>query len=297
MKGKIFVCACLLSVLSVMALAQPKPRVAVMPFAEEFDRAWWVNGRMGDKASTLVNEALFKARMFALVERKEIGTILKEHNLAASGAVTVETAVKLGKLLGADFMVLGAVTEFGWDKYGGRIPGTSRILGRSKGEVYNYNSTITVRIVNVETSEIVFMGSGSGSHRTFGVGIKGYEASAESSYDSIAGETFKPAVEKIATEIRAESANMNTYQGFGRVADVEGSEVYINRGSKDGVKVGDRFTIKRFGREIKDPDTGKVLRRITKQVGVIEVVSVDGPNFSTCKLVEGEAKAKDMVEK
>lgn len=282
---------------SALVMAQPKPRVAVMDFNEEFDRSWWQKGRMGQKASTLINQALYEAGAFQLIERREIDTIMKEHNLASSGAVTAQTAVQLGKLLGADYMLLGSVTEFSWDKYSGRIPYSSRVLGGSRGELYNYNSTITVRLVNVETGEIAYMGSGSGSHRAFGVGFRGYDASAESSYDSVANETFMPAVEKIAQDIRSEAGNFVTYQGFGRVADVASGEVYINRGSKDGVAAGQRFYVKRMGREIVDPDTGKVLSRRTQDVGVIEVVSVEGPNFSICKIVEGEPQAGDMIER
>jgi curli biogenesis system outer membrane secretion channel CsgG len=268
-----------------------------MDFNEEFDQAWWVSGKLGEKAASLLNQALWDAQVFNLVERRELETVMSEHDLAASGAVTPQTAVQLGKLLGADYMVLGAVTEFGWDKYEGRIPYSSRVLGGSGGELYNYNSAISVRIVNVETGEIEYMGRGSGSHRAFGVGFRGYEASAESSYDSIANETFQPAVEKIAQDIKQEASSLVTYQGFGRVADVADGEVYINRGSEDGVKVGDRFTVKRMGKEIIDPDTGKVLSRRTKTAGTIEVISVEGPHFAICKIVEGEIQPRDMIEK
>ena len=291
-KNTLVITAVLLLVLTALIMAQPKPRVAVMPFQEEFDRNWWVSGKMGEKASSMFAQAMWDTKKFHLLERKEIQTILKEHNLSASGAVTVETAVKLGKLLGADYMVLGAVIEFGWDKYGGRI-------GRFNvgGTVYNYNSTINVRIVNVETAEIVFMGSGSGSHRTGGVGIEGYSASAESSYDSVAGETFKPAVEKIAEKLRADIGSLITYQGFGRVADVDEGEVYINRGAKDGVQVGDTFDVYHLGKAIKDPDTGKVLSRRKRKVGTIKVISVETASLSICSIVSGKASAGDLIEK
>lgn len=291
-KNTLVITAVFLLVISALIMAQPKPRVAVMAFQEEFDRSWWVSGKMGEKASSLFAQAMWDTKKFQLIERKEIETILKEHNLSASGAVTVETAVKLGKLLGADYMVLGAVVEFGWDKYGGRI-------GRFNvgGTVYNYNSTINVRIVNVETSEIVFMGSGSGSHRTGAVGLEGYSAGAESSYDSVAGETFKPAVEKIAEKLREDIGSLITYQGFGRVADVDEGDVFINRGSKDGVKVGDTYDVYHLGKAIKDPDTGKVLSRRKKKTATVKVISVESASLAICEIVTGKVEAGDLIEK
>lgn len=280
-----------------MTMAQPKTRVAVMPFTEDYEEVWWVRGRLGTKAATMVTDELINTKKFTVIERRELDKILSEHNLSASGGTSTETAVKLGKLLGVEYMMLGSVREFGWDKYGGSIPGSSRLLGGSRGELYNYNSQISVRMVNVETGEIVFSAVGKGSHRAFAVGIRGYDASAESSYDSIAGETFGPAVQQIIESIKSESASLSTYQGFGRVADVDGKDIYINRGSDDGVRVGDVFTISRLGKEIKDPDTGKVMSRRKSVAGKIKVVSVEGPHMAICVLIEGEAVAKDMIEK
>ena len=66
-----------------------------------------------------------------VVEREEIQRLLEEQSLGASGRVDAQTAAKIGKLVGARYVVLGTFIDF----YG--------------------DFRVDVRLVNVETSEIV----------------------------------------------------------------------------------------------------------------------------------------------
>src|SRR6266576_2643819 len=66
-----------------------------------------------------------------VVEREEIEKLLAEQSLGASGKVTPETAAKIGKLVGARYVIAGTFIDF----YG--------------------DFRIDARIINVETSEIV----------------------------------------------------------------------------------------------------------------------------------------------
>jgi hypothetical protein len=61
----------------------------------------------------------------------------------------------------------------------------------------------------------------------------------------------------------------------GLVADVSGDEVTINVGTANGVRVGAEYNVVRPGREIKDPTTGRVLRRTTTTVGKLKITSAD----------------------
>src|SRR5712692_9523474 len=66
-----------------------------------------------------------------VVERDAIEKLLAEQNLGASGKVTPETAAKIGKLVGARYVITGSFIDF----YG--------------------DFRLDARIINVETSEIV----------------------------------------------------------------------------------------------------------------------------------------------
>ena len=61
----------------------------------------------------------------------------------------------------------------------------------------------------------------------------------------------------------------------GLVAAVDGGQIILNVGAKAGVKVGDQLSVERVSREIKDPASGKVIRRMASTVGMIRVTDVD----------------------
>ena len=61
----------------------------------------------------------------------------------------------------------------------------------------------------------------------------------------------------------------------GLIAAVDGGQIILNVGSKAGVKVGDQLNVERVSREIKDPSSGKVIRRMSTTVGVVKVTDVD----------------------
>ena len=61
----------------------------------------------------------------------------------------------------------------------------------------------------------------------------------------------------------------------GLVAAVDGSQIILNVGGKAGVKVGDRLSVQRVSQEIKDPATGKVIRRLSSDVGIVRVTDVE----------------------
>jgi hypothetical protein len=61
----------------------------------------------------------------------------------------------------------------------------------------------------------------------------------------------------------------------GLVAAVEGTQIILNVGGKAGLKVGDELSVERVTKEIKDPATGKVIRRLASGVGVVKITEVD----------------------
>ena len=120
--------------LAAQARAQDtRPGIAVMPFdnggsygqgKEDFDALQ--KGMAGMLISELAQNPAAR-----VVEREEIQKLVEEQNLGASGRVDPQTAAKIGKLVGARYVVLGTFI----DLYG--------------------DFRVDVRLVNVETSEIV----------------------------------------------------------------------------------------------------------------------------------------------
>ena len=82
----------------------------------------------------------------------------------------------------------------------------------------------------------------------------------------------------------------------GLVAAVTGGQLILNVGAKAGVKVGDQLSVERVGEEIKDPATGRVIRRLTTPVGVVSVIEVDDES-SVATIVSGTGfRVKDAVK-
>lgn len=61
----------------------------------------------------ILTQKLLARGTFRLVERTRLDAIMKEQKFALTGAVDTETAVKLGKLLGAKLLVLGSISRLG----------------------------------------------------------------------------------------------------------------------------------------------------------------------------------------
>ncbi len=90
--------------------------------------------RVGFAASEVISHRFVANSAFTVVERSELGKLLSEQKLQASGAVDNETAVKLGKVLGAGVILVGNIQKV--------------------GRKYQVNA----RLVNAETSEVLSSG-------------------------------------------------------------------------------------------------------------------------------------------
>jgi Flagellar assembly protein T, C-terminal domain len=95
--------------------------------------------------------------------------------------------------------------------------------------------------------------------------------------NTIIGEATNEAVVPVAHELEGYSDRIasKTVTIDGLVADYSNGTVILNVGSQAGVKVGDKLQIKRVAREVKDPATGKVLRRIEETLGEVTITEVD----------------------
>ena len=84
-----------------------KIRVAVLPFKDAAGAPG--SGMIAMEAMTTY---LMTIPAYEIIERGALEQIVKEQNLGITGAIDAETAAKLGKLTGADALVIGAVTQY-----------------------------------------------------------------------------------------------------------------------------------------------------------------------------------------
>lgn len=132
--------------------AEKKPVMAVFDFANTSGAAWWYGGVGGDLADMLTNE-MASTEKFKMVERKQLGAVLAEQDLALAGAVKKGTAAKAGKLTGAQYLVTGTVSAYEENVggKGGAIGFKGIGVGGKKEEAY---IAIDLRVVDTTSGEV-----------------------------------------------------------------------------------------------------------------------------------------------
>lgn len=162
-----------------------RQRLAVVDFA---DKTGYGQGRIGTAAADILINYLVESKQFRVIERTQIQKVLAEHKLEQSGLTDTATAVKIGKLLNVRFLAYGVVTNFGM-----REEASDVILYQQKEQIAE--CAVTVRLIDVETGEILLsrMGDGKATREVRGsLGLGG-----RMSYDeTLAGDSLRAAIAK-----------------------------------------------------------------------------------------------------
>jgi hypothetical protein len=106
--------------------------------------------QVGDTLREMIITALINSGMFNVVERGALDAIINEQDLGNSGRSTAESSAKTGKLLGAQVLISGAITEFtNVSSGGGMLLGPLVVGGKSA------KLAIDLRIIDANTGEII----------------------------------------------------------------------------------------------------------------------------------------------
>ncbi len=312
------------SIAALPSRAQPsskrRPRIAVMDFdygtvQSASSAVFGTNVDIGKGIVDLLVTGLVKDGTYSIIERKALDKIMAEQNFSNSNRADPTSAARIGKLLGVDAIIVGSITEFGNETKKTNLGGGGgNWHGIGLGNVGHSNSkanvAITARIIDVDTGEILGVADGKGQSARASTsllggggnwsGFGGGHADFGSSdfQNTIIGEATKKAVDALTINLDGNSAKVGvrTITVEGVVADVEGSQVILNVGGKAGIKVGDQFNVERVTREIKDPTTGAVLRRLATAVGIVKATDVDDLS-AICEPVSGTGfKVGDKVK-
>ena len=131
-----------------------KPVIGVVEFSNTSGAYWW-RGGMGWELSGMVTSELSSGQKFDVVERNKLESVLTEQNLGASGRVQKGTAAKIGKITGAQYLVMGTVTAYeeSVKGTGGGIRLGPVSLGGKKESAY---ISIDLRVVDSTTGKVAF---------------------------------------------------------------------------------------------------------------------------------------------
>jgi len=126
-----------------------KPRLSVRAFDDNS------GGEAPAAAITeMMTTELHNAGLFTLVEREKFSYVRDEIELGLEGWLAPETAPEVGRIIGAQYSMTGAITQYFYNATGAIIPvpgiGGAGLLTNT-GYV-----TIDLRVINNETGEVVY---------------------------------------------------------------------------------------------------------------------------------------------
>lgn len=309
------------------ASASAKRRIAIMPF--EYGAVSSEVGTLdvGKGITSLLITKIVNDGTYSVVERQMLDSLLKEQNLSVSDRADPATACKIGKLLSVDGIIVGTVTQFGFESKNMNVGAAASAaaayipyvggfgfggLGIRKSKV---KVAVDARLVDINTSEILAAVHGSGESKRSGASLFGGGGSGWSggsgSFDmgssgfasSIAGEATLQAIDDIGGQLCALAGKIPDNQSIlaanvtGQVADVTGSQVIVNVGKQNGLTNGDNLRVDRIYKTVKDPTSGKPLKELSNTVAIVTLNEVEDTS-ATGNITRGAGvKVGDTVRK
>ena len=271
---------------------------------------------VGKGITDLLTTMLVQDGTYRLVDRKILDKIIAEQNMSNSDRFDSKSAARLGKLLGADAIITGSITQFGNETQNQNVGGGGGgYLGRFGVGGFSHKKskaivTIDARIVDIDTAEILGVAQGHGESSRESTSLTGggggwsgwggghVDFGASDFRNTIIGEAINNAVTQLAQGLEADNSKFQarTIVVEGLVAAVVGGQIVLNVGSGTGLKVGDQMNVERVTQVIKDPTTGQVIRRLANPIGVIRITDIDAKSAVGVAVSGTDFKVGDAVK-
>lgn len=242
-----------------------KRKVAIGRFSNETSYGKGIfydkkNDPMGKQALDILSSKLAASEKFILLERSDLETLLAECQKGENVASTI----------GADYMILGSLTEFG-RKNTGKNGVFSNTLTQS------VEAGVSIRIVDVSTGLIIYSDEAKGfaevsSKQTMGIG--GQQSFDGTLSDKAISEAIGQLVENIINK-----CTDKPWRTYFLSYDEDG--VLVAGGASQGLSNGDSFAIMTAGKKVKNPQTGVTIELPGKKVGTVTVVMTGGDTPET----------------
>ena len=261
----------------------PKLRVGVVNFQ---NRTPSKHIGIGEAAADILGTILQKTGRFIIIPQQDVASILGQQAMGASGAVNPATAAKMGKILGLNAMVTGAITA-----YSEAEEGSDYLVYKKKKQIARV--TVDYRIVDTTTGIQLVADSGQGVYEKKTGGALGL--GSKSSYDAdLRDGALRDALTKAMVNMLPQFEGQ---EWSGRIASIKGRTVYLNAGKKTGLKVGDLLMVQELGEEIIDPQTNVSLGRAPGSIkGEVMVTGFFGRDGSMATIKSGAGfKTNDLV--
>lgn len=250
------------------------------------------NAKLAESVEDGVTDEIVNMGGAKVYTRSELRKVLEEHKFQASGLVDESTLVQLGKMAGVRYIITGSVNnvDLKWRTLEEARAAAKDIFGKvgmilaagmEAQEGWNLNAEIAIRIIDVETGEILFSKIVRGRYV---IGKVPYP-----NFDAMIGGIKKAASNAIA-DARPELSKYFSVKGYilqtRTSPDGKQRAALISIGEKQGLKPYSELIVYTF-QEIQDPFTGKAscdMVRLPVKLIVTEQIQTD----KAWTVIEGE---------
>ncbi len=269
--------------ISLAAYAAPRAKPVVAIKKAKIGEGVSKYGKKYLNLGTLWDEmeaSIQKNRKFILVSRKkDVLQDIREEQEFAKSDLTAGNAAAEGQIKNANFLILPTVQDFKFYRSSKPVPNLDNKYVRVDSGMLEVNA----QVIDTATG---------GIKTTFY--LKASFATKKRIVNSRGGVPNSIHFTRMAKKVAAQMTDQLVDAVFPmRVLNVQGKQVWINRGKDGGLKKGDVLKVFRPGIELIDPDTGENLGSAETEIGKIKVTRIN-PKFTTAKVLEG---GDDVVEK
>jgi len=294
-------CVCLVVILGLAFAGQSeaaqalKKTVAVFDFQN--DSGYTSYGNLGQDLSMQLSDALVQSGQFIVLSRKDLDVVMAEQDLAASDRFAKSKTAQIGKIIPAQILIKGRVTEFE-EKTAGGGQGVSFKGFSIGGKKSSAHMAVIIQLVDSTTGEIIDSKRVDGEAKSGGLSI-GYSGSIDINSSNFKktplGEAVQMVIDRAVVYVAGKAGDV-PWQG--KVVTVKDGLVFVNSGENAGMTQGKMLSILREGEALIDPDTGINLGSDATEIARVEIADVQ-EKFSKAKIVSGSAeeiKAGDLVK-
>lgn len=282
-KLKLILTALMAALVLLPAYAQDektiKRKVAIGRFSNEtqygkglfYDKE---NDPLRKQAMDILSSKLAASGKFILLERDDLDIIVAEAGNAMNK-------------INADYIILGSITE-----YGRKTEGEQKVFSSSKTQTVE--AGVSIRLVDVSTGMIIYSDEAKGfaettAKKTLGVGgTAGFDA-------TLSDKAISAALSQLVENIINKCMDKPWKSYF---LSIEDGTYIISGGTSQGLSSGDKFTVYKKGKVVRNPQTGIDIELPGTKTGTVTVIQSLGDTpeteISMCSY-EGETIEIDQI--
>jgi curli biogenesis system outer membrane secretion channel CsgG len=231
---------------------------------------------IGDGMADQLTDALTQNGQFIVMERENIKDVVTEQDFANSGRVQKSQSAQTGKLVSAQIMVQGTITEFE-SKSSGNANGIGFggfHIGKSKSDA---TVGLIIRIIDTTTGEVLASqrveGKAEASGSSLGVNAGGADFGTSDFKKTPMGAAVQNAIDQAVSLIADKLKDIPFEAHVIKVTD--DGQLFMSGGKKAGIAEGNAFDVYSVGENLVDPTTGEQLGADMTKKGSVKVFKVE----------------------